>query len=768
MNTALAARLAAAAECEIHTDALHCQMYATDASIYQMAPVAVAFPRTAVEAAQVIQAALAEDVPVTPRGAGTGLAGGAIGPGLILELSRHNKAIAEFNREARTVQMGAGVVLDQLNAFLKPYGLMFAPDVATSSRATLGGMVASNSSGARAPLYGTTIDHVRNIEFVLPDGRIVALRPDEDPFGGGGADIAALVDGEAARIREEFHDGICKRWPGYGLDRYLRARVAGHNDLSKLIGGSEGTLGGIFSAELALVPVPAEKSTAIVFFGSVEDAMQATVELLELEPAGIEHIDEVLLDQTRGQLQFKRARDLMRLDELPCGAVLLAEFYEHDKDKIAELEKMNLGLRTHVCRDDTEQTLVWELRKAGLSLLTGRKGPAKPIAGVEDVSVPPEKLPEYVRGLHSLMAPLGLQASYYGHAAAGLLHVRPIVDLHKAEDIARFRKLADGASALAREFKGSFTAEHGVGMARTEYLEDQVSPELLGLMRRVKNLFDPANVMNPGKIIGDGTYRIDAHLRQGADSEIALPFEPVLRFAQKDESFVANLEQCNGCGGCRKSGPTMCPTFIATGDEVMSTRGRANVIRAVLEQRLDPDTPEVLSEEVEKAISNCLSCKACGTECPSNVNMALLKAELLFARFRRDGVPWRARLVSRVDLLNQLGSLTPGLANAALRNPLVRGLMEKTLGLSARRPLPAYAPERFDHWFKKRDGAARPRDEDQDQVILWDDCFVRHNEPEIGRAAVRVLEAAGLRVVLPEGHACCGRPAFSKIGRAHV
>ena len=283
-------------------------------------------------------------------------------------------------------------------------------------------------------------------------------------------------------------------------------------------------------------------------------------------------------------------------------------------------------------------------------------------------------------------------------------------------------------------------------------------------MRRIKECFDPRNGMNPGKIFDDGTYKIDSHLRQSAGAAIPLPFEPVIAFAAKDASFVGHLEQCNGCGGCRKDAPTMCPTFIATGDELMSTRGRANIIRAVLERRIDADAQPVLSPALDAAISNCLSCKACATECPSNVNMALLKAELLHARHRTHGTPLAARIISRVDLLGALACLTPGLANAGLKWKWLRRLMEKTLGIAAQRPLPAYTRERFDVWFRRR---PRPKPGGRGRVLLWDDCFVRYNEPEIGIAAVRVLEAAGFEVRLPEGRACCGRPAFS-MGRLDV
>ncbi len=762
MPTTLQQSLENATTCEIRFDDHSRQLYATDASIYQIVPQAVAFPKSIEEISSLLPALIQEGIPITPRGAGTGLAGGAIGNGVIVDLARYNKAITELNVDARTVRVGAGVVLDDLNAFLKPHGLAFGPDVATSSRATLGGMIGNNSSGARVPLYGTTIDHVRSLEVVYPDGHFESIGLKDNQVWDQFPELKTLIEGHRQEIETRFHTGIIKRWPGYGLDRYLRSG----GNFAKVFGGAEGTLAAVFSAELDLVPLPQEKGIGLIFFATVMDAMQATVELLDLGAAAIEHIDDVLFDQTRGQLQFQAARDFLELDEKPCKSVLLVEFYDNVEEKLAALEKKNVGLRKRMCRDAADQVHILNLRKSGLSLLTGCKGDAKPTAGIEDVAVPPDKLPDYVAGLESLMKPLGLVGSFYGHAASGLLHVRPVVDLHKAEDIKKFRSLCDGVSALTLQFKGALAAEHGVGIARTEYMDDHIGPELIDVMQQIKVYFDPKQLMNPGKLFPDDRYAIDTNLRQGAGSKLTeLPFTPVLQFAAKDGSFVGNLEQCNGCGGCRKPTPTMCPTFLATGEDVMATRGRANTIRAVLEGRLDPDRDPLLSESLDSALSNCLSCKACTAECPSNVNMALLKAELLYARHRKFGVPLSARLVSRVDLLGTFGSIMPRVTNASLQWTWLRKLLKRFAGFSMERPLPPYALERFDTWFNRRSLPTIPGE--RGTVYLWDDCFVRHNEPNIGQAAVKVLEAAGFTVSLLTQRACCGRPAFST-GRLDV
>jgi Fe-S oxidoreductase len=650
----------------------------------------------------------------------------------------------------------------------------------------------------------------------MADGRVEEIGASHKSLGCERAKIEDLVREATAEMAERWPPGLIKRWPGYGIERFLRAP----NDLTNILAGSEGTLAAIFSAKLKISPLPSEKGLGLIFFASIGEAMQATVELLDLKPAAIEHIDRPLLDQTKGQLHFQAARDLLELDTKPCEAILIIEFYDfgsaqtcprfesgdmspHSKDSVTErlstLESRNIGLRKKILTDPAQMNLVWSVRKSGLSLLTGCIGPAKPVAFIEDAAVRPAQLPEYVHELQSIMKPLGLEASYYGHAASGLLHVRPVLDLHSANDLKKFRQVADQTSALVRQFKGSLSAEHGVGIARTEYMRDQLGDELLGVLREIKRMFDPKNIFNPGKIFDDGRHKIDNHLRENFTRPLELPYKPVLAFAFKDRSFIGNLEQCNGCGGCLKHAGIMCPTFMATGEEVMSTRGRANIIRAALQLRVTGHDP-LKSEELDAALSNCLSCKGCTPECPSNVNLALLKAEMLYAGWRRDGLPLRERVLSNVDLLGKIGCTIPALANAILDFKPLRALMETALGISAKRSLPHYANQRFDRWFAKRLGSAvappavsralhdtpssatcrtssrtspqvfgeapktaggataLPR---RGKVILWDDTFVRYHEPHIGIAAVKVLEALGFDVALVKNRRCCGRPAFS-------
>ncbi len=739
--------------CEVRFDELTRTLYATDASIYRVLPAAVAFPRSADEVAEVIRTAADVHLPVIPRGAGTGLTGGALGEGLVVDLARHTRRIDRFDPERRTVRVGAGVVLDQLNTFLGDHGLWFGPDVATSSRATLGGMIGNNSSGSHAPVYGTTVEHLEALEVVLVDGTVAVIGASRDGLSELGDAADVVVSGHAAEIVQRFPPGLVKRWPGYGFDQAL----AHPGDLTRLVCGSEGTLAAVTSALLRVVPRPERRGLGVLFFDSIAEAMTATVDLRDLEPAAVEHIDRILFDQTRGQRPFDRARALLELDDKPCESLLLVEFFQDVDQRLKELEGRSIGIRRLMLRDPEDQELVWSIRRAGLSLLTGCKGSAKPTTCIEDVCVRPERLPEYVAGLQEILGREGLKASFYGHAASGELHVRPALDLHGAEDLITMRRISEEVADLCGRFQGSIAAEHGVGIARTEFMESAIGPQLVAANREIKRLFDPRGIMNPGKIVDEGRYTIDGDLRLGPGSELRLPFSEVMGFVDKDESFAGNLEQCNGCGGCLKDAPSMCPTFVATGEELDSTRGRANTIRAVLDGRLGG--ARLTSSEMSRALSRCLSCKACRTECPSNVDLAALKAELIHARHGVEGIPVRDRVIAAADVLGRLGSAMPSAANAVVGWKTTRGLLENLFGFDRNRPLPGWTAERFDRWF-----AARPTTGTgaRGRVTLWDDTWVRYHEPNIGRAAVTVLEAAGFEVSLATGRRCCGRPATSR------
>lgn len=761
-------------------DSLTRRLYATDASIYEIVPYGVAFPKSADEVSELVKIAGDHSIPIIARGAGSGLTGGAIGEGIIVDFSRYFTTISNLDIEKRTVYAGVGVVLDTLNAYLKKYGFCFGADVATSSRATIGGMIGNDSSGARASYYGTTADHVVSLDVVLSDGTIARINGSGDIFKIKNQAILQFAKKHEGIINEFYSrkhypqfrikngsttdiqpqsvfTKIVKRLPGYDIGRFLKCS----ENLSSLICGSEGTLALVIGAELNIVPLPSRKGLCLIFFDSVRDALRSTSEIFDLNPVAIENVDRILFDQTRGQPQFKSARDLLELDEKPCEAFLIVEFYDDNIDeRLRILESRRLGKRSLVLTDEKQMNLVWNLRKAGLSLLTGCKGSAKPATGIEDVAVAPSQLSEYFDALNSLLKSRGLNVCYYGHAGAGLLHIRPVLDLRKEEDRKKFREIADEVAGIVRSFKGSLAGEHGVGIARTEYMQGQLGSELLEVMRFVKNAFDPKNILNPGKIIDDGRYRFDTNLRYDRGYEIKLPFEPKLRYGLRDESFIANLEQCNGCGQCRKETPTMCPTFLATKDEVMSTRGRANTIRAALDARNLNSAVRISSKELFEVIGNCLACKACATECPSNVNMALLKAELLNAKNEMEGIPLQAQIFANVDLIGKLGTLMPSVSNAAIKNRLIRSLLLKFAGITDKRPLPEFAQLEFRKQIKQR----KPKTTaySNQSVILWDDTYVNYFEPRIGISAVDVLERLGYRVLFLKNRKCCGRPAFSQ------
>lgn len=738
--------------CELATDTLTRVLYSTDASIYREEPAAIAFPRTAAEVSAAVQAAGEAGLSVTARGAGSGVAGGAIGPGLVVDFSRYMRRLGPYDPERQAVFVEAGVVLDSLNQYLRQFGMVFGPEVATSSRATIGGMIGNDSSGARTLLYGTTADHVLGVEVVLADGRTVWVSTDGAEDSELGERIRALVFASAAEIQRAFPMRLAKRWPGYGLDRYVRSG----GNLNYLICGSEGTLGLVTRALLRVVPLPRQVGMAVLFFSTLAEALECAPRLVGLKPAAVEVVDRLLFDQTRGQLQFARARRLLGLDEFDGECFLIVEVYEDVNDKLAEVLNAASGQRAVCFQDRREIDLVWALRKAGLSLLTARKGPRKPVAGVEDTVVPVDALARYAADVRALLNEFDVEASFYGHAEAGLLHIRPMLDLRSVSDVARFRAIADAVSGLVRKYNGSIAGEHGCGMARTEYLPQQLALELMSLLAQVKAIFDPRGLLNPGKIVDTGRYRIDSDLRYGPGYTLQLPFTPQLRFARRDESFLANLDQCNGCAFCRKQTPTMCPTFAATGREEMCTRGRANVIRAALERRFGQnplDAPELWS-----VLESCLSCKACPSECPSNVNLPMLKAELVHARHQRNGVPAHAWLFGYLDVVLRLGAVAPAMTNAVLGLAPARWVLWKVFGVTRRRPMPRLAPNRFWRWYNPQvHGAGHPR-----TVILWDDTYVRYLEPELGIAAVQVLNALGFNVILPTGHRCCGRPAFSQ------
>ncbi|HOK09596.1 MAG TPA: FAD-linked oxidase C-terminal domain-containing protein [Candidatus Hydrogenedens sp.] len=738
---------------DLRTDRLSRWLYATDASFYELMPAGVAFPKNTEEAQTFVVKATSEGIPIIPRGAGSGLSGGALGEGLIIDMSRYMCAITNINSEARTVWAEAGVVLDNLNGALKPYGLMFGPDVATSSRATIGGMIANNSSGAFVHHYGITIDHVVAVEVITSKGEILVLDKNNSDTWNAFKKISAAVEANISEIKSRFHDEIKKRWPGYALDRYCNIIPCP----VPLLGGSEGTLALITKAKLNLVPIPRNRSLFVFVFHTIKDAMESIDTLMQFQPASIEHIDDVLFNQTKGQRVFEPIRQFLELDKSTPKSLLFVEFFDPPDDLIQKIIKLKIGVKTFFCKTAEERNMLWEFRKAGLSLLTGMVGPAKPATGVEDTAVRPKDLPTYVEELIEIMNHYGVVASFYGHASAGLLHVRPVIDIHEPKEQIKFRNLATEVFALVRKYRGTFTGEHGVGMAHSEFIKDQIGEVLFKIMRQIKQEFDPLNLMNPGKIVDTDRFRFHENLRW---EKLNLPFEPYLAFAFKDNSFLGNLEQCNGCGACRKETPNMCPTFIARHEEILSTRGRANIIRQTI-KHAGSEKYKLNIPELKEALKYCLACRACTVECPSNVNMALLKAELLHALDKEYLPKLTKLLLSHIDTLGKLATLTPTIVNYSLKTKWIRKILEQLTGIVSERPLPKYATEPFHKWFYKKYQGWTTEKGKRGTIILWDDCFTKYHEPEIGKSAVNVLTSVGYQVEILPNHSCCGRPAFS-------
>jgi len=731
---------------EVRFDEAHRWLYATDASIYEIPPLGVVLPRDRQAVHRAIEICGDHGVSIHPRGAGTGLAGGCVGAGVVVDLSRHLTAIGPIDPQDATVAVEPGVVLDRLNQAAAVHDLMFGPDPATASRCTLGGMIGTNASGAHSLLYGKTSDNVVELTAVTADGSQIVTGA--TPYDGA---TVAIATRHQAEIRRRFPT-LQRRVAGYDLLSLLDRPAAG---ITPLLVGSEGTLAITLAATLHLVPRPAHRAVAVVCFDDPVEAMAAAVAALALRPAAVEHIDRILLDQAAGKPAYERLLAFLA-GEIPASLIcieLIGASEAEVADRLRAAETAFPGRRILVRRTMSEQAELWALRRAGLGLLMSKKGAAKPVPFMEDTAVPAEHLADYYAGAREILAGRGLEASFYGHAGVGLLHLRPVLDLHRPSDVALMRRVAAEIADLVTSFDGAVSGEHGDGRARSEWLGRAYGDEVLAAFREVKGVFDPRNLFNPGIITGDPPPRMDEHLRYGGHYQPCLPAPP-LRFT-RDGDWLAAIEQCNGCGGCRKTEATMCPTYIATGDEVDSTRGRANLYRAAAIGRLDEG---LAGAALHHALATCLGCKGCAAECPSGVDMALLKAAAQHQGYQHHGPTLANRLLARPDRLGRWLARVAPIANWIAASRPGRALLARA-GLDPRRTLPAVSgTPGLRRWFQRRGGSPPGR---RGPVALWVDCFADRFEPEIGRAAVVVLEAVGFQVVLA-GNQCCGRPAFSQ------
>lgn len=774
---------------DLRTDEFSRTLYSTDASIYQVKPHGVLIPRTLDDVQAAVELAAQYRVPLLPRTAGSSLAGQAVNEALVIDFTRHLDQVLEVNQEESWVRVQPGIVLDELNLHLRPYGLQFGPDPASSNRAAIGGIVSNNSTGAHSILYGMTADHVLEMNVVLSDGTTTHFGPlsatelvqRQRRSGREGAiyqQTAALaLNEENQALIQNSTPRHWRRCGGYNLDRLLPTKgnlsfrwpVDGRFNLAKLVCGAEGTLAVITEIKLNLVPIPKTTALAIVHFDSLRQALTAVPLMLETNPSAIELLDNLGLTLCREVPEYARLLHTF-IDGTP-NCVLITEFYGESETEVRHkvtqfeehLRKQGAGeTAVTTAYDRAKQSNVWKVRKVGLGLLMSIKGDHKPIPFIEDAAVPPEHLAEYITKVEDFCHSIGTDVAYYAHASAGCLHVRPLINAKMAAEVAKLPQITRFSVDLLRGYGGAFSSEHGDGRARSWLNEHFFGPQMYELFKQVKALFDPYHLLNPGNIVNAGP--MTENLRYGADYQF-IPLTPHINFSEHGDTpsagFDRAVEMCNGAGICRKkTSDTMCPSFQATREEMHSTRGRANLLRAVFTGGL-PAT-ELTGPRLYAAMDLCIECKACKAECPSSVDMAKIKFAYLAQYHSVHGVPLRTRLFAHIGSLSRfgIGPLAP-IANAALQNPLIRQGMAKTLGIAPQRTLPPFARQPFMQWFAQHSPQnPQSAQHQQSPVILFIDPFTNYNYPEIGVAAVDVLEMAGFMVTAVAGED--GRPYISK------
>lgn len=747
------------------------RLFSQDASLYDERPLGVARPKHTRDLIALVRFAVDHHVSLIPRSGGTSLAGQCVGPGLVIDVSRYMRGISDLDLKARKVRVEPGVVQDDLNDVVAPHGLQFAPDTSTSRQAGIGGMIGNNSCGAYSILHGTTRDHVESIEAVLGDGSVAVFEPLDDKalerkraLDTLEGQIYRTVFETIDRHRDEIlahapKPEVVRRNTGYALDRLAMSRPWNPEgrlfSLADLVCGSEGTLALVAAATVRLVPRPVKRLLLCAHFAGLQDAFEAARTTVAHRPAAVELMDGILLEATRTNRE--QAANRFWLEGTP-GAVLAIEWHGTDENALTEqaheceaaLRAKGLGYAfPRIAEQDIPR--VWALRKAGLGLLTGIPGDLKPVPAIEDAAVAVEDLPDYGREMIALLDRHDCRCACYGHASVGLLHFRPMLNLKTAEDQARFERILEDTAALVKRFRGSFSGEHGDGRLRAPYLRTVLSDEVYALMCRIKSAFDPAGIFNPGKIID--ARPVHEALRWHPKSrtpEIETCFD-----WSRTQGFVRAAEACNGSAFCRQAAGrgTMCPTFMATGEEAHSTRGRANVLRQLLTEE-DPEKAWT-DPDLYTVLDTCISCKGCATECPSNVDLARMKAEVLQQRMDRIGVPLRSRLMGHYARFARMARFAPGLASWCIN----RRAAKRILGIAPQRKIPAYARRTLAAELRKH-----PRETPTDArppVILFNDEFTNFTEPNIGWDVITVLEAFGRSVIVPEGLES-GRTQISK------
>ena len=749
---------------EIRFDPVSRALYSTDASVYQIHPLGVVIAKTRDDLVRTVGLARAHGVSITARGGGTSQAGQAIGEGLQLDTSKYYNRILELNVGERWAIVEPGIVLDELNAQLKAHGLRFAPDISTASRATIGGMISNNSCGARSVMYGKTIDHVLELDVVLSDGSQVHLRPLNR------AELEAACQGDSLEARcyrtvrdvsRSNADEVAKRYPkvvrrvgGYNLDEFVdESRPF---NLAKIIVGSEGTLALITAAKINLVPLPKEKAVLTIEFDELLDALTATPVILRHKPSAIEVMDGFILNHARENPAMDRMRRAILQTDNP-GALLCVELYADRADELPpRLDAIERDLAAFKCVyrravAPPDQARIWSFREMSLGLSMAMKGDEKSLSFVEDTAVRPEVLRDYIDEFLAMIRRNGSSSGVYAHASVGCLHVRPVVNMKTEEGVARFVAIATQSADLVLKYGGALSGEHGDGLVRGPFMEKMFGATLYQAFRTVKQAFDPHGVFNPGKIVD--TPPLTANLRYGAAYRTP---DPATYFDYTEYGgFGRAVEMCSGVGACRKKlEGTMCPSYMATRDERDTTRGRANTLRLAMSGRL---AEAGLGEEgVLEALELCLECRACKAECPVGVDVARFKSEYLAKHWKTHGIPMGKRVLGNVRALSEIGSRFAPLSNRVAASGIGRWMNERLFGIDRRRTPPAWAKQTFESRFVPKTGGAGGAT----KVVLFNDTFTNYNDPEIGVAAVRVLEAAGAAVRL-EPHVCCGRPLIS-------
>lgn len=774
------ARLAGEIRGDLYTDATQRILYATDASAYREIPLAVTRPAGSDDIKKILAFARSEGTSVIPRGAGTSLAGQVVGPGIVIDISKYLNRILEFNAAERWVKVEPGVILSELNFYLAPHRLQFGPETSTANRCCMGGMLGNNSCGAHSLIHGSVRDHILEVDAILSDGseaHFGALTTDE---------FMAKCDGDPAlletriyrnlrdtlsdsrnaeEIKKEFpHPDLRRRNNGYALDSLLMTDPFTGNgeklNLCRLLAGSEGTLAFTTAMKLNLVPVTDQKTGLLcAHFNSLQDAVRANIIALRHNPAAIELIDDYILNCTKDNIEQSRNRFFVKGDP---KVILIIEI---TRPTLVEIEKTaaamendmvaaGYGFHFPLVTEPDEMARVWELRRAGLGVLLNIPGKKKSVQVIEDTAVLPELFPEYIAEAVQVLEKYGLSCAYYAHIATGELHLSPLLDLKDPDDIRTFHGLAEDIARLVKKYRGSLSGEHGDGRLRGEFIPLMLGPHNYGLLKEVKKTWDPYNLFNPGKITD--TPPITENLRYPAGVTTSVP-GLVFGFPE-EEGLLYATEKCSGSGDCRKSalmGGTMCPTFMATGDEDKSTRARANILREFLTRSDKKNRFD--HEEIYRVMDLCISCKACKSECPSNVDVAKFKAEFMQHYYDIHHVPFRAWLIAWLPRL-----YAPGMMVRPITNFLTgTSIFKRIIGFSVRRPIPSLSPVTLRRWKRRHErkpGAVNGR---KGSVCLFADEFTNYNESDIGIKAVMLLEKLGYDVVIPR-HKESGRTFLSK------